>query len=196
MTEATNCHLFKSYNCMREIDLVKNCLAGDQKACKQLYLEYAPTMLSLCHRYITHTAEAEDALQEGFIKIFQNLKGWNQTGPLGAWIRRIMINTCLSNLRKNGQLQTFDPADGNFDPSVEPDVLFSLDYNDFENILKKMPAGYRTVFNLVVLEGYSYVEISNLLNIKEVSCRSQYFKAKQFLTQKLQSLYPHIKLPA
>lgn len=181
---------------MRELELVQKCLQGDQKSCKQLYDEFAPTMLGICHRYLAHTAEAEDALQDGFIKVFQNLRSWKQTGALGAWIRRIIVNTCLTKLQARNQMLEMGSEDLLPDISIEPEVLFSLDYEAFENILKTMPAGYRAVFNLAVIEGYSYEEISNLLQIKEVSCRSQLFKAKQFLAKKLQSLYPHLKLPA
>jgi RNA polymerase sigma factor (sigma-70 family) len=181
---------------MGEYELVQNCLQGDQRCCKQLYDEFAPAMLGICHRYLSHTAEAEDALQDGFIRIFQNLSSWKQTGSLGAWIRRIIVNTCLTKLQTKNQLVELGPEELFPDISIEPEVLYSLDYEAFENILKTMPSGYRTVFNLVVIEGYSYEEISNLLQIKEVSCRSQLSKAKQFLAKRLQSLYPHLKLPA
>lgn len=181
---------------MQEVELVRKCLEGDQKACKELYSSYAPKMLGLCHRYIAHTAEAEDALQEGFIKIFQNLQSWRHSGPLGAWIRRIIVNTCLSKIQAHGPevlngSETLVP-----EIQVEPDIFYSLDYQAFEQILKSMPIGYRTVFNLSIIEGYSYEEIATLLKIKEVSCRSQLHKAKQFLYQRIHSLYPNLKLPA
>ncbi|MBK9107233.1 MAG: RNA polymerase sigma factor [Saprospiraceae bacterium] len=181
---------------MCELELVKKCLQGDQKSCKQLYDEFAPTMLGICHRYLTRTAEAEDALQDGFIKVFQNLNSWKQTGALGAWIRRIIVNPCLTQLHTKSKLIEIGPEELFPDVSIEPEVLYSLDYEAFENILKSMPAGYRAVFNLAVIEGYSYEEISKLLQVKEVSCRSQLYKAKQFLAKRLQTLYPHLKLPA
>jgi len=181
---------------MHDVELVRKCLEGDQKACKQLYATYAPNMLGICHRYIAHSAEAEDALQDGFIKIFQNLHRWKQTGPLGAWIRKIIVNTCLTKIQSSGPIETQVSDDFMPELHVDPDIFFSLDYEAFEAILKSMPTGYRTVFNLSILEGYSYEEIASLLNIKEVSCRSQLHKAKQFLSQRIHSLYPHLKLPA
>lgn len=88
---------------MDDAALVRKCLDGDQQACKQLFDAHASSMLSLCMRYFTSKAEAEDAVQDGFIKIFQNLHQWTASGPLAAWVRRIMVNTCLTSIRKNSR---------------------------------------------------------------------------------------------
>ena len=181
---------------MQEAELVKKCLSGDQKACKELYLGYAPGLLSLCHRYFNHTAEAEDALQEGFIKVFQSLETWKGTGPLGAWIRRIVVNTYISRLQSQYYLST--QLGEEYIPEVhnDPDIFNQLQYDELEKIIKDMPVGYRTVFNLCIIEGYSYEEVSNMIQIKEGTCRSQLHKAKNYLAKRLQRIHPELKLPA
>lgn len=173
--------------------LISNCLEGDQRACKVLFDRYAPSMMAVCMRYCVRKEEAEDALQEGFIKIFQNLHSWNGSGPLGAWIRRIIVNTCLTHIRKVFPGVDYDIMDHQ-NISVHPDVVSKMDYDAIRALLDDMPVGYRTVFNLSVIEGYEYHEIAQMLQIKEATCRSQLFRAKNFLATKLNNDFPELKL--
>ena len=145
-------------------------------------------------RYFNSRAEAEDALQDGFIKIFQNLHQWSATGPLAAWVRRIMVNTCLSNIRKKFPETDFDLAEHHQNLTVDPEIVGQMDYQRIRNLLDQMPVGYRTVFNLFVIEGYQYDEIAEMLQIKETTCRSQLFRAKNFLASRLSKEYPEFKL--
>ena len=179
---------------MEDNQLVLSCLNGDQKACNELFKRFAPGMLSLCHRYLKNSAEAEDALQDGFIKVFQNLKNWNGTGPIAAWIRKIIINTCITKLNSSYQLLTQFSGEGIPELQIDPSVISQLNYENLLELLKAMPIGYRTVFNLVVIECYSYKEISSMLHIQESSCRSQLLKAKNYLAQKITNHYPELKL--
>ena len=174
--------------------LVQKCLDGDQKACKMLFDRYASLMMALCNRYIPHSAEADDALQEGFIKVFKNLQNWKREGELGAWIRRIMVNTCLTKLKNNAISDTPLENTVENDFSEEAIGLSDISYSEIEALIQALPLGYRTVFNLVVIDGYSYTEISNQLNITESTCRSQFFKAKKLLGQQIIKLNSTINL--
>lgn len=178
---------------MDEKILVENCLSGDQKACKQLFDLYASPMLALCNRYFTNSNEAEDALQDGFIKIFQNLKTWKSEGPLGAWIRRIMVNTCLSKIKSWYSVHVENNEEAFYDRSVEPDVISDISYQEIETLINQLPPGYKTVFNLSIIEGYSYTEIASLLNVTESTCRSQLFKAKNYLARQIIQMNPNLK---
>lgn len=178
---------------MDEKILIEKCLSGDQKACKLLFDLYASPMLALCNRYFSQSDEAEDALQDGFIKIFQNLHSWKSDGPLGAWIRRIMINTCLSKI-KTWYAQNVESNEAAFlDKSVEPDAIQEISYQEIEKLINELPQGYKTVFNLSIIEGYSYTEIAELLNVTESTCRSQLFKAKNYLARQINQLNPNLK---
>ncbi|MBK9270100.1 MAG: RNA polymerase sigma factor [Saprospiraceae bacterium] len=174
--------------------LVSKCLDGNQQACKVLFDTYSPGMMAVCMRYFSSRTEAEDALQDGFIKIFQNLHQWNSTGPLPAWIRRVVVNTCLTAIRKKFPAQDFDLSDHHQNLAVNPEIHSQMDYKSILNHLNQMPVGYRTVFNLFVVEGYQYDEIAEMLQIKETTCRSQLFRAKHFLANRLSKEYPELKL--
>ena len=170
---------------MDEKKLVAYCLSGDQKACKTLFDLYASSMLALCKRYISNRAEAEDALQDGFIKIFQNLQSWKGERPLAAWIRKIMVNTCLSKI-KTWHYENIEFNDVAIpEMTIEPDAISEIAYHEIETLINELPIGYKTVFNLSIIEGYSYPEIASMLNIKEVTCRSQLMKAKNYLAKKI-----------
>ncbi len=162
--------------------LVKNCLNGNAAAQKQLYLEYAPTMLGVCYRYTKSVQDAEDVLQEGFIKVFRFLHQYNRAGELGAWIRRIMVNTALNYLKKSEKYQhdlLFEKAELHVISSEDPDVL--LNAKDLAELIRQLPTGYQTIFNLNAVEGYSHVEIGQMLGISENTSRSQYMRARHLL---------------
>ena len=173
--------------------LASKCLKGDQKACKELYDSYAPSMMAVCQRYCKSQEQAEDCLQDGFIKVFVHLESWNASGDLGAWIRRIIVNTCLSSL-KNAKAQWVNFEDEVvMAVSVECDAVSRLGFQELEELLLNMPIGYRTVFNLHVIEGYGYDEIATMLQITESTCRSQMHKAKNCLAKKITELQPEVK---
>ncbi len=177
---------------MDELQLVKRCLDGDEKSCKCLFDKYASQMLALCIRYSDNRTDAEDCLQDGFIKVFQNLNSWKSTGPLGAWIRRIMINTCLTKQTSayNQHIQSSEDIPEKY---VEPEIVSQLGMIELESLIAQMPSGYRTIFNMSIMEGYSYEEISSMLNVTESTCRSQLFKAKNYLAKRIEVLYPNYK---
>lgn len=172
---------------MDDNTLVKECLNENSKAQKALFDKFAPKMLSVCLRYMKNTEQAEDALQDGFIKVFRYLKSYENTGALEGWIRRIIVNTCLDELKKNKKLL--------LNVSVE-EVEYKLESNDFvqaqmmaDDLLKliqSMPEGYRVIFNMFAIEGYAHQEIATKLGISESTSKSQYLRARGYLRERIE----------
>jgi len=164
-------------------NIIKGCVAGKRRAQSKLYKKFAPVMMGVCLRYCRHTGEAEDVLQEGFIKVFKNIKGLNNPGALQSWIRSIMVNTAISHLKKNkirfeefnaDQLEMGEEENETYTyKGIDPDKLL--------NIIHTMPEGYRTVLNLYVFEGLIHKEIAALLGISENTSKSQLSKARRYL---------------
>jgi len=168
-------------------ELIHQVLKGNPKAQKELYDCYAATMLGICFRYSKSMAEAEDLLQEGFVKVFKNLKQFKGTGDLGAWIRRIMVNTAINEIKKS-KIRLINLEEEieteNLSTTEDPEILLTA--KEIASIIQLMPDGYRIVFNLHAIEGFSHNEIASLLNIKPVSVRSQYQRARMLLIELLQ----------
>lgn len=163
--------------------LVNACIRGNPEAQRQLYEEYAETMLGICYRYTKSMADAEDVMQEGFVKVFRNLSQFKFEGELGGWIRRIMVNTALNFLKKNKLYQadlSFLDKDAMHPVSDEnPDV--NLLARDLADLIRQLPTGYQTIFNLHAVEGFTHVEIGKMLGINEGTSRSQYARARALL---------------
>jgi len=172
-------------NCLNDSELVNECLKGKNYSQKQLYEHYAPRMLGVCYRYASSREEAEDFLQEAFITVFRKLNQWKGKGELGAWIRKIVINTSLNNIKAR---QRFKENMNNVPLELIPDHnVVQEDVNDsmLMELVHQLPPGCKAVFNLYAIEGYSHEEIGKLLNIQAVTSRSQYMKARRLLMQKL-----------
>jgi RNA polymerase sigma-70 factor (ECF subfamily) len=170
------------------IELIRGCIRKDTTCQKRLFEKYYGMMLGICQRYAKDQDEAKDILQEGYVKIFNKLEYFNFQGSLENWIKRIMINTAIDKHRKNLQNPVSRELDNTTDASVPQDAEQNLKEKDLLNLIQTLPDGYRTVFNLYVMEGYSHEEISKELNIKEGSSKSQLAKARKLLQQKLQQL--------
>ncbi len=167
---------------MDEHELVKDCLRERLPAQRGLYNHFAPLMLGVCYRYTKSVADAEDVLQEGFIKVFRNLKQFKFEGELGAWIRRIMVTTAINYLKKNARYQqelvfTHEPlhAVSTNDPAL------LLNAKELAGLVRQLPPGYQTIFNLHAVEGYSHPEIGGMLGIQEGTTRTQYARARALL---------------
>lgn len=169
------------------IDGVKNRNRSSQRI---LYDTFAPSMLSVCYRYVNDMEAARDILQEGFIKIFNSIDTYLNKGSFEGWIRRIFINLCLEHLRKNDVLKNSALID---DPTLDlqPDysALDQISANELMEIISELPPGFRTVFNMFAIEGYSHKEIADTLGITESTSRSQFTRAKQQLQKRLKDLY-------
>jgi len=170
-------------------EVLDQCLRNDHRGQELFYKAYAPRMFGLCLRYASNRIEAEDILQEGFIKVFQNLGTLQSSDSLDAWVRRIMVNTALNYYSKQLKFQNdtslkFDIPDA----TISDDALSKLSYNELLRILQGLPTGYRTVFNLFVIEGYSHREIGELLDISINTSKSQLFRAKAYMQKILKRI--------
>lgn len=173
---------------MDEMQLVQACIDGNMQAQNQLFNRYSGQMMAVCLRYGKDYAEAQDLFQEGFVKVFQKLFMYNGKGPLGAWIRRTIVNNALDHLRKasreGNHLAVFQEeqklfTESTVEPFEEPDELISQER--LTQLIQSMPPGYRSVFNLYVVEEYTHKEIAEMLNISESTSKTQYKKAKSYL---------------
>jgi RNA polymerase sigma factor (sigma-70 family) len=161
-----------------EIQLVQRCLQGDTKAQQKLFEGFYGKMLGVCLRYTQNREEAKDILQDGFIKVFQKLEQYTFTAPLDAWVKRIMVNTAIDHCRKNSSEPVVKDIDDAYDLYEEGDVISEMTHNDLLNCLQDLPSGYRMVFNMNVIEGYSHKEIAESMKVTEGTSRSQLCKAK------------------
>jgi RNA polymerase sigma factor (sigma-70 family) len=170
---------------MDEHLLVKDCLRGREKAQRQLYDQFAGPMLSICYRYTKSVADAEDVLQEGFVKVFLNLRQYRFEGELGAWIRRIMVTTAINYLKKNARYQSelvfTDEQLHVVSKDDHPEVR--MEAKELADLIRQLPPGYQAIFNLHAVEGYSHVEIGKMMGIQEGTSRSQYARARALLMQ-------------
>jgi RNA polymerase sigma factor (sigma-70 family) len=169
-----------------EQELVQGCIAGDRRIQQKLYNTYANKMLVLCNRYCRTSAEAEDVLQEAFLKVFSKINTFRFECPLHAWIRTIVVNTAINLIRKEKDFQfsvELDHANG-----VENNItsaISDLNFNELLALVRSLPIGCQTVFNLYAIDGYDHKEIAEKLNISVGTSKSQYSRAKMLLQKKL-----------
>ncbi len=149
---------------------------NNSKAQKELYNHFSPTMLAVCRRYINDLQFAEDCMIKGFVKVFKNSTKYKNKGSFEGWVRRIMVNECLTFLRLQKRLDFL--VDNDLPEQLEEKSSYSF---DAQEILDALPEGYRVVFNLFVFEEMSHKDIANVLNISESTSKSQLFKAKKKL---------------
>ncbi len=172
-----------------EKDLIQACLRGERQAQMEIFNMYASKMMVVCMRYGRHRLEAEDILQDSFVKIFTHLHEFEYQGSFEGWIRRIIINTAIkNNQRKSVQYEDIG-LDHVHEESADPDVFSTLSEEELINIISTLPDGYRMVFNLYAIEGYNHREIAHILNIEESTSRSQLYKARKLLQEKVFELY-------
>lgn len=174
---------------MDEITLANKCIKGDQRAQRKLFEMYAPKMMGVCLRYMKDQAQAEDVLQDGFVKVFTKLEKYTGDGSLEGWVRRIMVNTALDQLRKTNKFQAnVSMDDVGYKVESDADVLASLIEEDLLKLIHEMPTGYKTVFNMFAIEGFSHKEIGEKLGVTENTSKSQYSRAKAYLRKKVEEL--------
>lgn len=168
---------------MTDEQLVKKCLEKDALAQKQLFEFYSKRMMGVCLRYSRDRDEAQEVLQMGFIKVFEKLTLFNGKGSLEGWIRKVVVNTALDNIRKNKKFLDNVEMD-KVDYQLQNDDVSgyeSLKAQDLLGIIQEMPTGFRTVFNLFAIEGYSHKEIAEELGISVNTSKSQYSRARAYL---------------
>lgn len=167
---------------MTEEAILQGCLQNDSAAQRELYARYSPKMLSVCYRFAHNREDAEDMLQEGFIKVFSQIHTFQNKGAFEGWVRRIIVHTCINNLKKNKKFnESVDIIHANSIQVREESVPSIVQAKQVVECIRLLPLGYRTVLNLYAIEGYSHKEISEMLDIEESTSRSQYTRAKQML---------------
>ena len=167
---------------MTEESILKGCLKNDAVAQRELYNRYSPKMLAVCYRFAHNREDAEDMLQEGFIKVFSQIHTFRNQGAFEGWIRRIIVHTCINNLKKNRKFnESVDLIHATTMQVREESVPSIVQAKQVVECIRILPIGYRTVLNLYAIEGYSHREIGNMLDIEESTSRSQYTRAKQML---------------
>lgn len=164
--------------------IINGCLTNDRQAQHQLYNKYARWGLTICRRYVSYEEKAQESLQDGFLKIFTKIDTYDANkGELKAWMARIFINCALSITKKEAFNNTFNNLeDLHVEPSTEAD-FFKWNAEEILKLLKRMPIGYKTVFNMYVIDDYSHKEIAKHLNISEITSRSQLRKAKLWIKE-------------
>lgn len=164
-----------------DADLVEGCIAGNRKIQQELYQRFAPKMYGVCLRYAGNAEEAEDILQEGFIKVFRKIGSFRSEGSFEGWIRRIFVNTAIEHFRKKTYLQPITEYEENTVEGKYVSVLDSMAEKDIVALVQQLSPGYRTVFNMYVVEGYTHKQIAEILGISEGTSKSQLSRAKMIL---------------
>jgi RNA polymerase sigma-70 factor (ECF subfamily) len=171
---------------MTEEVILEGCLRNDSVAQRELYNTYSPKMLAVCFRYAHSREDAEDMLQEAFIKVFTQLRTFENRGSFEGWIRRIVVHTCINTLKKNKKFnESVDLIHAASISIREETVPAVVQVKQIVDCIRSLPIGYRTVLNLYAIEGYSHREIAQLLDIEESTSRSQFTRAKGMLEELL-----------
>lgn len=179
---------------MNEEALIQGCLKNSAQHQRMLYDRYAARLYAVCLRYARIQTDAVDILQEGFVKIFSHIHQFKSEGSFEGWMRRIMVHTAL----RHYQRQRFDSevtgTEHIPERSLDPEVLATLSEKELMELIAKLPEGYRLVFNMVAIEGYSHAEVAELLQIQESTSRSQLAKARKWLAEQLENTYGYVRL--
>lgn len=172
-----------------DLKLIRSCVDGNRKSQKVLYDRLAPRMFSLCIRYVGDRELAEDVLQDGFITLFTRLDSYKGDGSFDGWARKIFVTTALMSLRKKDALKMSEDLEVVRGMKAETTTqLQNIGYKDLMNLVTQLPPGFRTVFNLYAVEGYSHKEISEMLGINETTSRTQFSRARSWLQNKIKEI--------
>ncbi len=178
---------------LSEPELIERCRKGDRASQKALYDRYCKKMMVVCLRYSKSTAEAEDMLQEGFIRVFQGLDSFRHESKLETWMTRIMVNTALNHQRK--KLYLYPMVDVEKTNLVETEMsLVGLQLQQLLEMIQSLPQGCQVIFNLFAIEGYSHQEIAEQLGISEGTSKSQYARARKLLQDMLKRESPQFRV--
>lgn len=169
--------------------LIESCIKGDRKSQKAIYDRLAPFMLPLCMRYVGDRILAEDILQEGFITLFTRLGSYKGDGSFEGWARRIFVTTALMELRKKDALKMSEELDTVRGMKADlPSQGQNIGYKELMKIVMELPPGFRTVFNMYAVEGYSHKEIADMLGISESTSRTQFSRARALLQSRIKEI--------
>lgn len=173
--------------------IIKECASGNVRAQEKLYRMFAPKMFGVCLRYAKDRTEAEDNLQDGFIKVFENIHKFRHEGSFEGWIRRIMVNVSLGKYRKQYLLYPVEDI-GKIEPAPVPDeIIAKLGADELLGLIQQLPPRYRMVFNLYVLDGLNHQQISEAMNISVGTSKSNLARARDILKRKVFELYDDVR---
>lgn len=179
---------FNPHNLFSEKDLIKKCQAGKKASQYELVKQYSGMLLSVCRRYAKEDGMAKDILQETWIKIFGNINQYQPSGSFEGWMKKIAVRTALYWNNKNFMIRETDLQNLARSPLISPEIYNQLDEEEIILLIQDLPEGFKAVFNLNIIEGYSHKEISALLGITESTSRSQLARARKILMKKIQTL--------
>ncbi|MDZ4822893.1 MAG: sigma-70 family RNA polymerase sigma factor [Flavobacteriales bacterium] len=174
---------------MTDLELAHACIEGRKDTQKKVYAQHARLMMSICLRYARNRQEAEDIFQDGFIKAFERMNQYSGSGPLGGWIRMIMVNTAINHIRANQKwkhtedIEAAEKLDGE-----DVGALENMSAGELMDLVQRMPTGYKTVFNLFAIEGFAHKEIAEQLGVTENTSKTQFFKARRWLKKQLETI--------
>ena len=169
-------------------EILERCKKYDRKAQKELYDVYSPVLFGICIRYAKTKHEAEDILQDGFIKILTKINDFNSAGSFEGWMRRIIVNTAISHYHKNKKHNDIYDIDEINETDIKGYTFDNKQFTSEElySVINNLPEGYKVVFNLYAIEGYKHKEIAEILNINQNTSKSQYSRAKDKLREQLE----------
>lgn len=167
-----------------ETDLINGCMSGDRRMQKLLYDQYSSKMYAVCVRYMGNGDDAQDILQEGFIKVFRNLEKFRGDGSFEGWIRRIFVNTAIEQIRKKKTDLSLTEKEEIIELKTAT-AIDNMSEKDLLQIVSELSPGYRTIFNMYVVEGFNHKEISEILGISEGTSKSQLARARMILQEKI-----------
>ncbi|MEG1574492.1 MAG: RNA polymerase sigma factor [Bacteroidales bacterium] len=171
---------------MTEQQQIEGCKSGDSKAQRSLYDTFSRKMMGVCMRYCGNNREtAMDLLQDGFVRVFTGIVSYDGRGSLEGWIRKVIINVALDYIRTNDLLRNTEDLEFIADQDIDSSALDEISANELMEVIAELPDGFRAVFNMYVIEGYSHREIADKLGITESTSRSQLTRAKQLLQKRL-----------
>lgn len=169
--------------------LLEACLRGEKPAQRKLFDRLSPKMFALCLRYMGERGAAEDVLQDGFVTLFSKLESYSANGSFEGWARKIFVNTALMSLRRTDALKLSEPLDTVMNMGgPQLSQIRELGYKELLKLIATLPASYRTVFNMFVIEGFSHKEIAEALGITEALSRSHLYRARMILQEKIKEL--------
>lgn len=172
--------------------IIKDCASGNVRAQEKLYHLLAPKMFGVCLRYAKDKTEAEDSLQEGFIKVFQNIDRFRHEGSLEGWVRRIMVNVSLEKFRKQHLMHPVEDISIYEESQTSDDILAKISAQELIGLIQQLPPRYRMVFNLNVMEGLNHKEISDEMKISVGTSKSNLARARDILKRKVKELYREV----
>ena len=181
---------------LSEKQLINDCQQGKKASQYELVKRYSGMLMAACRRYVKDESSAKDVLQETYIRIFTHIKKYESTGSFENWMRRIAVRCALTWLDKSCFKKETELTPFHSNNAAEPDVYHYLGIEEISSLIDELPIGFRTVFNLNVIEGYSHREISELLEITESTSRSQLTRAKKMLQKKLNFINSHKRTSA